>query len=92
MVIIPALNEAQSIGSVVEQLRALGCLHIRVVDNGSTDATASAARAAGADVMSEPARGYGMACWRGLQELPASVVGYCSAMLTGVTISVQSRL
>lgn len=42
-----------------------------VCDNGSTDATAEAARAAGADVVFEPRRGYGAACLRALRELAA---------------------
>jgi hypothetical protein len=39
------------------------------VDNGSTDATAERARAAGAAVVSEPRRGYGQACLTGLAQL-----------------------
>jgi hypothetical protein len=37
-----------------------------VVDNGSTDGTARVAHAGGATVVSEPQRGYGAACLRGL--------------------------
>lgn len=40
---------------------------IIVVDNGSTDATADSARAAGAIVLSEPRRGYGYACLKGIE-------------------------
>jgi glycosyltransferase involved in cell wall biosynthesis len=60
-VIIPALNEAESIGSVVGEMpwgRIAECI---VVDNGSTDGTAEIASAAGARVV-ESARGYGAAC------------------------------
>jgi glycosyltransferase involved in cell wall biosynthesis len=42
---------------------------IIVVDNGSTDGTAEAARRAGARVVEEPCRGYGAACHRGLREV-----------------------
>jgi len=48
-----------------------------VVDNGSVDATAQRAQEAGADVVSEPRRGYGRACLAGLaraRELEADVV------------------
>jgi glycosyltransferase involved in cell wall biosynthesis len=38
-----------------------------VIDNGSTDDTASVARGAGAHVVSEPRRGYGYACAAGIQ-------------------------
>lgn len=41
-----------------------------VADNGSTDRTAEVARAHGAIVVSEPERGYGAACLRGLRSLP----------------------
>ncbi|MBK7928072.1 MAG: glycosyltransferase family 2 protein [Bryobacterales bacterium] len=79
--IIPALNEAESIAHVVQALLRLGIHHVRVVDNGSTDATAAIARQSGAEVLTEPARGYGAACWRGLQDLPAAIdwILFCDA-------------
>lgn len=72
-VIIPALNEEASIGAVVAGLRGLGLERVRVVDNGSTDATVERARAAGAEVITEPRRGYGQACWTGAERLPDEV-------------------
>lgn len=68
--IIPVRNEEESIADVVSALRALGLQTIRVVDNGSSDRSASQAKAAGAEVLREPKPGYGQACWTGLQELP----------------------
>jgi glycosyltransferase involved in cell wall biosynthesis len=72
--IIPALNEAESIGRVVAEVpwdRVAECI---VVDNGSTDATAAIARAAGARVITS-ARGYGAACLAGsLAARPESTV------------------
>jgi glycosyltransferase involved in cell wall biosynthesis len=68
-VIIPCLDEEQAIGPLVKALRAeLDPAHDRVivVDNGSRDRTAEVARAAGAEVVSEPTRGYGRACWAGV--------------------------
>ena len=74
-VIIPALNEEQAIGGVVQNALRQGVGEVIVVDNGSTDATAAVAAAAGARVVSEPARGYGRACWAGSQAAdPASDV------------------
>src|SRR6266487_4265447 len=70
-VVIPALNEAGCVGDTVRRWLALGVHGVRVVDNGSTDATASTARAAGAEVWTETRRGYGAAAWRGLQDWPA---------------------
>jgi glycosyltransferase involved in cell wall biosynthesis len=63
-VIIPALNEAESIGRVVGEMpweRIAECI---VVDNGSTDETGKIAAAAGARVI-ESAKGYGAACKAG---------------------------
>lgn len=68
--VIPAFNEAESVGAVVRGLIARGITRIRVVDNGSTDATAQVARASGAEVISEPRRGYGQACFTGCLDLP----------------------
>lgn len=63
--IIPALNEAESIGKVIAALPSM-IDRIIVVDNGSTDATASIARAAGAHLVEQPERGYGAACLAGV--------------------------
>lgn len=64
-VIIPAFNEERSIGKVISEIPGL-VSEIVVVDNGSTDNTAQAATGAGATVLSEPARGYGNACLKGI--------------------------
>jgi glycosyltransferase involved in cell wall biosynthesis len=63
-IIIPALNEAESIGRVVAEMPWPLIAECIVVDNGSTDATADLARAAGARVIFSP-RGYGAACLAG---------------------------
>jgi hypothetical protein len=73
LVIIPVLNEEATIAQVIHTLQTHGLTQIRVIDNGSSDRTAWVASEAGAEVISEPHRGYGMACWRGLQHLPAAV-------------------
>ncbi len=65
-VVIPCLNEAEPIAGVVAEVLAQGVDEVIVVDNGSTDATAANARAAGARVVSEPRRGYGRACATGV--------------------------
>lgn len=65
-VLIPALDEEASIGRVVEALGDTVARRILVVDNGSRDDTAAVARAAGAEVVHEPRRGYGSACLRGI--------------------------
>ena len=65
-VVIPALNEADSVGHVIRALPARHAYDVVVVDNGSTDGTADVARAAGATVLREPRRGYGRACLAGV--------------------------
>lgn len=65
--IVPALNEAGSIGGLVRSLRAQPVDEVVVVDNGSSDATGPAAEAAGARVVRESRRGYGYACRCGLR-------------------------
>jgi len=65
-VIIPALNEAGNIRQLVQDVCAAADVEVIVVDNGSTDSTASEAKAAGAKVVSEPRRGYGYACAAGV--------------------------
>ncbi len=69
-VIIPALDEAETIQSVIGSLPRPVVRNIIVVDNGSTDGTADRAREAGAQVVAEPRRGYGAACLAGIRSLP----------------------
>lgn len=73
-VVIPALNEEEAIPGLVGDVMAVAVLPdlpvtvsaVYVVDNGSTDETANRARAAGAEVVDEPTRGYGRACLSGV--------------------------
>lgn len=66
-VIIPVLNEQDSIPLVLDDLPEVG--RVIIVDNGSTDETAERASVAGGHVVREDARGYGSACLKGLAEL-----------------------
>src|SRR5262249_57728021 len=70
-VVIAALKGAGSIGGVVRGVPAGIVGEVIVVDNGSTDATATVAAAAGARVVHEPRRGYGAACWAGVSAISA---------------------
>jgi len=70
-VVIPALNEEQSLPLVLADLPPVG--RVIVVDNGSGDATAQLAARAGATVVFEPQRGYGAACLRGLTAIATGI-------------------
>jgi glycosyltransferase involved in cell wall biosynthesis len=71
-VILPVLDEAAAIPGVLAAMPA-GYRPI-VVDNGSTDASAAIAAEFGAEVVSEPRRGFGAACFAGLRAADAEVV------------------
>ena len=65
-VIIPAVNEGESIGKVVSEIPQ-SVDEIIVVNNGSTDDTHENAQKAGATVLLEERKGYGFACLKGMQ-------------------------
>lgn len=72
-VVIPALDEEATIGDVVSGILGAGLpgiVRVYVCDNGSRDRTAALARAAGAQVVHERARGYGAACLAALGAIP----------------------
>lgn len=64
-VIIPAYNEADSIGAVISEIPK-SVSEIIVVNNNSTDNTVLNAKKAGATVLTENRKGYGYACLKGL--------------------------
>ena len=69
-VLIPTLNEEESIEPVIREFRALGYENILVVDGHSTDATVAKARAAGARIFLQSGSGKGQA----LKEVFAEIV------------------
>jgi len=68
-VIIPAFNEEDSIGLVLDALPQNLIHEVIVVDNNSTDNTARSASEKGARVVAEQRRGYGSACLKGISVL-----------------------
>lgn len=82
--IIPALNEAETLGLLLRQLPRPSLAQIIVVDNGSRDLTPQIARDGGAEVLLEPKRGYGRACQRGLAAINpvTQVVAFMDADLS----------
>ncbi|MFQ5429677.1 MAG: glycosyltransferase family 2 protein [Phycisphaerae bacterium] len=67
--ILPALNEAESLRRLLPDLARFRLGQVIVGDNGSTDETARIARSHGSDVVHEPRRGYGAACWAAMRKL-----------------------
>jgi glycosyltransferase involved in cell wall biosynthesis len=81
-VVIPALDEAASIGRVLADIPRDSVRRVVVADNGSRDATADVAARAGAIVVNEPRRGYGSACLAGIAALasdPPDIVVFLDA-------------
>ncbi len=72
-VIIPAYNEADSIGKVIHAIPSI-VSEVIVVSNNSTDATVAIAKEAGATVLEEGRRGYGYACLKGMSYLEKGTV------------------
>ncbi|HAE14098.1 MAG: glycosyltransferase family 2 protein [Chitinophagales bacterium] len=68
-VIIPVFNESGSIGHVLTDIPRDIVNEVIVVNNGSTDDSPEIAASAGATVLSEPVKGYGGACLKGLRYL-----------------------
>ena len=60
-IFIPTLNEAPTIGELIEGFRQHGFLHIFVMDGNSTDKTPDIARSAGAVVRTQAGKGKGNA-------------------------------
>jgi len=76
-VILPALNEAAALLTALASFPPqVGLL---VVDNGSVDQTAIVAAAHGARVVCEPRRGFGAACWAGVQAATGEVLVFADA-------------
>jgi glycosyltransferase involved in cell wall biosynthesis len=67
MLVIPAWNEAEAIGPVLDEVPAESVDEILVVVGTDNDPTAQVARRRGARVVVPAARGYGAACWSGAQ-------------------------
>jgi glycosyltransferase involved in cell wall biosynthesis len=69
--IIPVINEAETIAAVVRDVPRNTVDVVIVVDGGSADMTVARARQAGARVIVEAQSGYGAACLAGIRAAPA---------------------
>ena len=77
--IIPAINEEQSIGLVLQAIPPGICTELIVVDNNSVDNTAAIAKENGATVILQKLPGYGNACLKGLEYIREN--GGCDIMV-----------
>jgi glycosyltransferase involved in cell wall biosynthesis len=80
-IVIPAFNEEQGLGAVLDGLRSsFPDAEILVVDDGSTDATATVASARGVRVIRhEQNRGYGASLKSGTRHATKEFVLFCDA-------------
>lgn len=84
-VIIPTMNEEQSIGLVIDEVKsALGTREheILVVDTNSKDRTREIAASKGAVVVDEPRRGYGRAYKTGFEKATGDIIATLDADMT----------
>ncbi|MDR7329031.1 glucosyl-3-phosphoglycerate synthase [Corynebacterium guangdongense] len=99
-VVIPALNEAPTVGAVVRAVAAEHPWEILVIDADSTDATAEEAARAGARVLNwrevlpgtAPRPGKGESLWRGTAAASGDVVVFVDSDLSEVPSGVVGRL
>jgi glycosyltransferase involved in cell wall biosynthesis len=77
--VIPALNEEESLGIVLEGVDRSLLKEIILVDGGSSDGTVAIAREIGVQVIQEPQRGYGRACAAGVANARGEIIIFMDA-------------
>ena len=85
-VIIPAFNEENSVGKVVNDIPKDWVKEIIVANNNSNDLTPINAKKAGAIVVDEPVQGYGNACLKGMAYLVENNIDFLNGMEDQVLI------
>jgi len=73
-VLLPTLEEAETIGGVVDGFLAAGFEHVLVVDGHSTDGTREVARDHGARVVTQTGSGKGQAVREGIEQIEQEYV------------------
>ncbi len=77
--IIPTLNEEESLGFVLDSIPENSVDEIIIVDGGSTDGTIEIAESYATRVIHEARRGYGQACATGTDHAQGEIVIYLDA-------------
>jgi len=92
-VVVPVLNEEQTIGAVVHLARHSPVVdEVIVVDDLSEDDTVALARAAGASVIFSTKRGKGMSMYEGLLVAKNDIVAYLDGDISNYVPDVLDRL
>ncbi|PSP54492.1 TIGR04182 family glycosyltransferase [Halobacteriales archaeon QS_1_67_19] len=73
-VLIPTLNEAETIGDVIDGFASHGFENVLIIDGNSTDGTADIARERGARVIEQSGSGKGQAVREGIRHVEADYV------------------
>ncbi|MEY2471665.1 MAG: glucosyl-3-phosphoglycerate synthase [Actinomycetota bacterium] len=92
-IVIPARDEAETVAAVVKcALAGAPNAEIVVVDDGSSDATATEAEAAGARVVPSLGRGKGAALWTGVRETIGGIVLFLDGDVTNPRAETSASL
>jgi dolichol-phosphate hexosyltransferase len=97
-IILPALNEEETIGRVIDEipwdiLEGKGCsVKVLVVDGDSTDSTRQIAREKGAEVIIEPRKGKGRAMRTAFEQIKADFVFMLDADYTYPAVYIPDML
>ena len=88
-VIIPTINEAESIGQTIDMVPKGDHITVSIVDGNSTDGTQEIAKERGAEVIVEPRKGYGRAYKTGFDASRGDIIATMDGDLTYPAEKVQ---
>ncbi|VUT27747.1 MAG: Glycosyltransferase AglJ [Candidatus Syntrophoarchaeum sp. GoM_oil] len=92
LILIPTLNEANSIGYLIADFKALGFSNILIIDGHSTDGTCKIAKDAGAKVILQKGKGKGVAVQQAFEIADSEILVMIDGDLTYVPSDVEMLL